>query len=301
MSVVESDLFQLQKTSHYWIARFTAMAGPCEVFIDHPIKEVAANVARLCALEATRVEKKFSRYRSDNIIHQINTANGKRITLDKETALLIDYAHTCFQISDGLFDITSGILRKAWNFSSQKRTPSIKEVEDLLAFVGWDKAHWHPPYLTLQAGMEIDLGGLGKEYAVDRCAGLIRPLGIPNVLINFGGDLYALDGMHNGEPWRCAIEDPSENGKSTNRYIELVQGAVATSGNTKRYIEHNGKRYGHILNPKTGWPIENAPRSVTVLANTCIEAGVLSSLAMLQGADAETFLSEEGVTFHLIH
>ncbi|MDH5693642.1 MAG: FAD:protein FMN transferase, partial [Gammaproteobacteria bacterium] len=77
--------------------------------------------------------------------------------------------------------------------------------------------------------------------------------------------------------------------------------AVATSGNTKRYIEHNGKRYGHILNPKTGWPIENAPRSVTVLANTCIEAGVLSSLAMLQGADAETFLSEEGVTFHLIH
>ncbi len=164
--------------------------------------------------------------------------------------------------------------------------------------VGWDKVRWRAPELTLLPGMEIDLGGIGKEYAVDRAAALVRPLST-RCLLNFGGDLLALGPQAGGAPWRVGIESVIA-ARTPARHIELGNGALATSGDARRYLLKDGKRYGHILDPTTGWPVVGAPRSVTVAAATCTEAGMLATLALLQGADAEQFLAAQGAQFWLL-
>jgi len=145
--------------------------------------------------------------------------------------------------------------------------------------------------------MQIDLGGIGKEYAVDRIAGLLRNQYKPGILINLGGDI-AITGMRQDrQQWYIGIEDPDRNQKVSS-LLKMRRGAIATSGDSKRYILHRGKRYGHILNPKTGWPVEDSPRSVTVGANTCTDAGIIATLAMLQGQNAEEFLQQQGLRFY---
>lgn len=281
-----------QTDAGLWRGRFAAMACPCEILVDTDDAKQAREWIALAHAEALRIEHAFSRYRSDNVIHQINSAQGQTITVDAELAALLTYADLCFQLSQGLFDISSGVLRRAWCFDGSDRLPEPAQINALLPFVGWDKVEWQSPHLQLPAGMEIDLGGLGKEYAVDRVitlAGNTAP-----VLVNFGGDLAANQPQRNGKPWIVAIENP-EIQQASALQLHLKQGAITTSGDSRRFLLRDGIRYSHILNPKTGWPVEKAPRSVTVLANTCLEAGLLSTLAMLQGQGAESFLAAEQI------
>jgi thiamine biosynthesis lipoprotein len=149
--------------------------------------------------------------------------------------------------------------------------------------------------LALEPGMEIDLGGIGKEYAVDRAAAIAAAL-FPRCLINFGGDLRACGTGVDRGGWTVGIDGLCAETVPARR-IRLVTGGIATSGDAARFLIHNGKRYGHILDPRTGWPVDDAPRSVTVVAPTCMEAGMLSTLAMLHGAEAEAFLGEQGVRY----
>jgi thiamine biosynthesis lipoprotein len=143
--------------------------------------------------------------------------------------------------------------------------------------------------------MQIDLGGIGKEYAVDRCVEALRAAIDIAGLVNFGGDL-AVTGPPRGRPtWRVAVEGPKP--AAPDRMIDLRHGAIATSGDARRFLEKDGMRYSHILDPATGWPIAEAPQSVTVAADTCTQAGMLSTLAMLRGKDAEAFLDRQGVRY----
>lgn len=168
-------------------AQFKAMASPCEALIDTRVAEVAQRAALAVSNEAFRIEQKFSRYRADNLVHAINTANGAAVEVDGETADLLDYAAHCYQLSGGLFDITSGALRRAWRFDGSDRLPAPGVVEEALKYVGWHKVSWQRPRLRLAPGMEIDFGGIGKEYAVDRAATLgAAASGVP-ILVNFGG------------------------------------------------------------------------------------------------------------------
>jgi thiamine biosynthesis lipoprotein len=147
--------------------------------------------------------------------------------------------------------------------------------------------------------MEIDFGGIGKEYAVDRAASLVAARTERSVLVNFGGDLVASGPRRGARPWGVGIDDPDRTGDGVLHRVELTRGGLATSGDARRFIRHEGKRLGHILDPTTGWPVEGAPRSVTVVAATCLEAGTLSTLAYLQGAGAEAFLREQAVEFRI--
>jgi thiamine biosynthesis lipoprotein len=271
------------------------MASPCEVHVAAGERELAERILALAAGEAARIEAKFSRYRRGNVVHAINTAQGRTVRVDDETARLLDYAAQLYDLSDGKFDVTSGVLRRAWRFDGSDRVPSREAVEALLPIVGWDKVHWSAPDITLPDGMEIDLGGIGKEYAVDRAAALVRPLS-SQCLLNFGGDLRALGPHTDGKPWRVGVESLADSATAA-RHIELTVGALATSGDARRYLSKDGVRYGHILDPTTGWPVAGAPRSVTVAAATCTQAGMLATLALLQGPDAETFLEAQGVQF----
>ncbi len=272
---------------------FFAMGSTCAVIVSGDDPDQAALISRLVNDEAQRVEAKFTRYRP-SVVTSINQSSGTRVELDAETADLIDYAHRCYLMSDGLFDITSGALRRAWRFDGKGLMPSAHQVSEALQSVGWGRVAWERPFLTLEAGMEIDLGGIGKEYAVDRAMGLAMKQGPASVLINFGGDLRVSGARADGEPWRVAIEDVDAAGKSA-ALLALSQGALATSGDAHRYLIHEGRRFGHVLDPRTGWPIPDAPRSVTVLADSCSEAGLLAKLALLQGANAEAFLRAEQV------
>ena len=290
----------LTRVEDYFVGRFQAMAGPCEVLVDTDDRSRANIAFRIAEREAQRIEGKFSRYRADNIIHRINRSEGRPVPVDEETALLLGYAAACHQMSDGLFDITSGVLRRVWTFDGSDRVPSEPAVREVLKHVGWHRVVWEDSTLTMPAGMEIDLGGIGKEYAVDRAAGLIAPE-IPDAyLVNFGGDLYASGLRRDDRPWRVGIDDPERPGQAALYRIDLPRGGLATSGDARRFVLWRGRRLGHILNPKTGWPVENAPRSVTVLARTCVEAGTLSTLAYLQGPRASEFLKEQGVEFRIV-
>jgi thiamine biosynthesis lipoprotein len=169
-------------------------------------------------------------------------------------------------------------------------------VAGLLALVGWNKVRWQTPTLTLAPGMQIDFGGIGKEYAVDRAARIAADRSIASCLVNFGGDLAVTRPRRDGEPWKVGVEATRHEGQAA-RLILLRQGGLATSGDTKRYVVHGGKRYGHILDARTGWPVTGAPHSVTVAADTCTEAGMLATLSMLQGERAEEFLRELDVKY----
>jgi FAD:protein FMN transferase len=144
--------------------------------------------------------------------------------------------------------------------------------------------------------MEIDLGGIGKEYAVDRALHLLKQQTDLPILINFGGDLAVSGAQKNLKPWQVGIETPDQNAQA-HHILEISAGALATSGDAKRFLLHQGKRYGHILNPKTGYPVENAPRSISVAGSTCVQAGTLSTLALLQGENAESFLQEQNAIY----
>lgn len=284
----------LEQHDAFCRGRFRVMASPCEVLLDDLSLSTAAPLLELVATEAWRIEAKFSRYRDDNLIHAINTSNGQAITVDNETADLLDFADQVHQLSEGRFDITSGVLRRVWRFDGSDQVPTAAQVQELLTLVGWQKVSWQRPVLRLRPGMEIDLGGLGKEYAVDRAFTLARARTEAALLVNFGGDLRAHGPRANGEAWRVGIERPETEAEALEQ-LPLVDGALTTSGDARRFLQKDGVRYGHILDPHNGWPVPGGPRSVTVLGPSCIEAGILSTLALLNGAEAEHFLRAQDV------
>jgi FAD:protein FMN transferase len=277
---------------------FTAMASPCELLLPSTDAAAALQLGALAAQEAWRVERKFSRYRNDSVTAWIHEHRGTRIEVDEETALLIDFAGQSFDLSDGLFDITSGVLRCAWKFDGSDRIPEPVAIERLLPLVGFGKLQWQSPRLLLPAGMELDFGGIGKEYAVDRAYDLLAERRSTPFLVNFGGDLRTNRAPPHG-PWQVGIERPDTD-RAPTMVLDLERGALATSGDSRRYLLKDGIRYGHILDPRTGWPVPGSPRSVTVAASSCTEAGLLSTLALLHGAQAQEFLEEQGVRYWLL-
>jgi len=285
---------KLERGRDGWRGTFHAMASPCEILVDHDGSRLARELLEMASREAWRIERKFSRYRNDNVVHAIHASRGEPFETDEETARLLDFADQCYRLSDGLFDITSGVLRRAWKFDGSDRIPADEQVEACLPFVGWEKVTWKAPLLVLPDGMEIDFGGIGKEYAVDRVLSLLSERTDAPLLVNFGGDLHVSGPRRGDFPWRVGIEALS-GGDRAEKEIDLRRGALATSGDARRFLLKDGVRYSHVLDPRTGWPVRDAPRSVTALAGSCTEAGLLTTMALLHGAGAEAFLEAEGV------
>jgi thiamine biosynthesis lipoprotein len=296
--MLDEALIVEARGEHLLAVKFAAMASPCEVLLPSMSRPAALAIGMVAAREAWRVEKKYSRYRDDSVTAWIHDNRGTTIEVDQETASLLDFASHCFDLSGGLFDITSGVLRRAWTFDGSDRIPEAAAIEPLLRLVGFGKLQWQSPYLLLPAGMELDFGGIGKEYAVDRAYDLLAARDGTPFLVNFGGDLRANRAPSHG-PWQIGIERPDTERDAT-MLLDLEHGALATSGDSRRYLLKNGVRYGHVLNPCTGWPVSRSPRSVTVAASSCTEAGLLATMALLQGDRAQAFLDEQGVRYWLL-
>lgn len=295
---------QLAKNKDSYGITFNAMASPCEVIIQSSDKQLSAELGNIIATEVWRIEDKFSRYNQHSACGVINNNAGHSVSIDEETYLLLNFAEQCYQLSDGLFDISSGVLRKTWSFQGNEGNndnfPSEVQVKQNLTHVGWRKIKFDQKKITLVKGMEIDFGGIGKEYAVDRAIILAKQLTNSPVLVNLGGDLAVTCARLHNKPWQVAIEHPdtkSDHNKLADMIVSLKSGALATSGDARRFLIKDGKRYSHILNAKTGWPIKEAPRSITVVAPQCIQAGILATLALLQGSHAEQFLVDQDIKF----
>ncbi len=287
-----------------FLLAFNAMASPCEVLIDSEDSALALRVGYTVANEAWRIEDKYSRYNIDSICSVINTQAGQVTPIDEETYLLLQFAQQCFELSQGLFDVTSGVLRKAWHFDGSDNIPTQAEINQLLPFIGFDKVLFDRQTIQMKAHMEIDLGGIGKEYAVDKAMLLATQITTAPLLINFGGDLAVNGPRQQHQPWVVGVEHPSFQVADTQAcqpiIVKISHGAIATSGDAKRFLQAGKKRYGHVLNVKTGWPVERSPRSVTIAAPQCTQAGLLATLALLQGEHAETYLTQAGIKHWLI-
>ena len=166
-------MFELAQRDSAWVARFHAMASPCEVHFRLRDKSEASQLASLAVSEVQRLESKYSRYRDGNIVHAINNADGESIDIDDETVRLLRFAAECHAISDGLFDVTSGVLRRAWSFNGQVAEPDTNLIASLLKLVGWSQVELTDSTICMLPDMEIDLGGIVKEYAADKVAQVI--------------------------------------------------------------------------------------------------------------------------------
>jgi thiamine biosynthesis lipoprotein len=275
---------------HAW----KAMGSPCELQLFAGPDE-SRTAAEAAMLEVERLEQLYSRYRQDSLLSEINRTaqTGGSIKVDAETGLLLDYADTCFRQSGGLFDVCSGILRRGWDFKTGM-IPTKEELGQLLPFVGWDKIKWRSPMLRFPIpGMELDLGGVVKEYAVDRVAALLVERGIGSGIVNLGGDLRVLGPRPGGEPWRVGIRHHRIH-EGIASLVEMRRGALATSGDYERCIVIDGVHYGHILNPKTGWPVRELA-AVSVIADLCLVAGSAATIAMLEDARGLQWLNQLGL------
>ena len=269
---------------------FDAMASRCEIRLAAPDARTAELLSRQAVAEVRRIEEKYSRYRPDSIVSRVNAAAGREaVVCDKETLALMSYAAALHGASGGLFDITSGVLRKAWDFR-RPGVPEARVLEPLLALVGWEKVACEGEEVYLrQAGMEIDFGGFGKEYAADRAAALLIEAGVRHGYVNLGGDMRFIGPRLDGRPWSIGIQDPRDP-DAVVASIPISQGALATSGDYERYFELDGVRYCHILDPRTGMPVRHW-RSVSVMAPMAIAAGSCSTIAMLKQQGGLDFLN----------
>ena len=277
------------------------MGGPARLVVNskHGQKLDLENIAKQVRTRLEALEARYSRYRAESIVSVINQRAGSGIftEVDPETQALLDLAGRLWDASEGLFDITSGPLRQAWDFRVGGGADPA-QIELALPLVGWEQIEWQGSSIHLPTpGVEIDLGGLAKEYAADSAISLMRNLKVTSAMIELAGDVATI-GDSNNTPWRVGIQDPQDTGSMC--AVQLSNAAIATSGNYARRIDFEGKQYGHLLNPKTGWPVEG-PTSVSVLDNHCLTAGAVATVACLHSEkDARAWLEHAALPWLMV-
>jgi thiamine biosynthesis lipoprotein len=293
--------------SEKFTRRFRAMGSPCEVRLRGGDEKFHIAVYSQILAELNRLEKRYSRFLPDSITTQINSlaGSGKSLIVDEETLSLFRYADTCHQQSQGLFDITSGSLRHLWNYQDlddKQILPDASAINLALGKIGWGKVCWENGAVVLPIpGMEIDFGGIVKEYAADCLAGIAEKNGVVSGMVELGGDIriFGMDSlpgnMPHYSPWRIGIRDPF-NATKMCAVVQMQHGALATSGDYERYTMIGGKRYSHILNPLTGWPVESSS-SVSVIADQCVLAGTAASIGLLFGKGGADWLEALGLPY----
>lgn len=270
----------MQRVDH----SFKAMGGPARFRMEVDDVGLADIAVTAAVAEVERLERKYSRYLDDSLTSRINRAAGtdEVIPVDAETAGLLHYATTVWRESGGLFDLTSGVLRRAWDFRSG-RLPEQSEIDAILPLVGWDKVRWDEQGVSLPLkDMELDFGGCVKEYAADSAAAQLQRHGVQCALVDLAGDMAAAGAPLHGPGWPIGIRHPRARDSAAATVI-LPQGGLASSGDYERCMEIDGVRYGHILNPTTGWPVGGLV-AVSVLAEQCLVAGSAATVGMLKPA-----------------
>ena len=265
---------------------FRAMSTICRVSFECVDSKLAQDFQQEAMDWAADFEARYSRFIPDSLISRINQAAGKEwVEVDPETDALFNLCQEMIFFTRGVFDPTALPLLRLWNWKAKPPVvPDAAAIENALALVGWRKLQRRPGAIHLpKEGMGLDLGGIGKEYAVDRVLTTATQRKLQNVLVDFGQDVRVVGRPPGKDAWHIGLQDPINLNRCWTG-VAVVDRAVATSGDTIRFFEHNGRRFGHILDPRTGYPVENGTLSVSVIAQHCTFAGILSTAAFILGA-----------------
>jgi FAD:protein FMN transferase len=246
--------------------------------------------------EFTRLERLMSTWIPDSDVQRVNHAAGVQpVPVSVEVREVLEASRQISDWTAGKFDVTFGVLSGLWRFDHDQDNviPDLREVRRRLPLIDYraiqiDKAAG-TAFLPRQ-GMSLHLGGIGKGYAIDRGARILRRRGFRDFMIQSGGDIYVA-GMKDGRPWRLGIQDPRGAANHIFAGLDLSEGTFSTSGDYERFFIKNGRRYHHILDPATGEPARGS-RSVTIVANTAVLADGLSTGVFILGPKAGMALIE---------
>ena len=220
-------------------------------------------------------EARYSRFIPDSLISRINAAAGKEwVEVDAETDALFNLCQEMVFFTHGVFDLTSLPLIRLWNWKTRPPViPADSAIREAQELVGWGKVQRRPRAIFLpREGMCLDLGGIGKEYAVDRVLTMALQRGINNVMVDFGQDVRVHGEAPERGAWHIGLQDPKDLSRCWTG-VAVNNHAVATSGDGVRHFFHEGRRYGHILDTRTGYPVNNGALSVTVSRRTARSPG----------------------------
>ena len=267
--------------------RFRALGTECLIKFRMDDERRALEFAADALGWLGRFEAKYSRFLPDSLISKINAAAGKSwVPLDEEASRILDIADEIFERTEGILDATMLPLLRIWNWKAvHECLPDKAMIEKAMALTGWKRVERRPGAVFLpDAGMGLDLGGFGKELAVDAIVEIARQFGIRDLLVDLGRDVFAMGGNGAHSFWHVGIEDGMRPGSCWGG-LAVSNRAVSASGNYARQFTHQGVRYGHILDPRTGWPVRNEMHAVVVVAPTSLEAGLCSTATFVLGSE----------------
>ncbi|MEW6129934.1 MAG: FAD:protein FMN transferase [Acidobacteriota bacterium] len=264
-----------------------------------------AEAAEAAFEEIERLDHQLSNYSETSELTYINrNAAHREITCEKELFDLLQYALDYSRATDGAFDITVGPLMKAWGFfKGQGRVPDAKALQAVMANVGYEHVKLHSAKRAIRfdrEGIELDLGGIAKGYAVDKAAEILRASGVQSALITAGSSsIYAIGTPPNQTSWKIAVNDPTSRARQVTT-LELKDQSISTSGCHEKSFEIGEKTYCHIMNPRTGYPVDGI-LSATIITPRGVDAEVFSKVVMVSGIDkARAFFKDRKETRALI-
>ena len=264
--------------------RFRVMGGwgLVRFVADCSIAE-AETIARRAIDEAERIERKYSRFLPGSVVSRINRDAGRTpVAVDQETVGLTAKSLDLAERTEGAFSPAVGALRRVWNFRAG-RVPASEEVAALVPLLDWRLVSLrHGTVFLRRDGMEMDFGGVGKEYAADRVAARLEDLGVESAVVNLAGDLRTVGSRGDGRPWKIGVQDPRHLDRCRFAIRTMGEAGVASSGDYERFFMADGVRYHHLFDARTGWPARGVA-SVTTIAPTAFEAGLASTAAFLLG------------------
>jgi FAD:protein FMN transferase len=252
--------------------------------------------------EILRLERLMSTWRDDSELSELNRRAGERVKVSPDTFAVLEKSKWAGEISDGTFDVTYASMGPLWKFGDaaqeDPKPPSAAEVARGISRIDWKKLELDPKtrLAGIGRGQQLDVGGIAKGYAVDRAADVLRKAGLTSFLVQAGGDLYGAGKKPDGSRWVSGIRDPRGPADRFFATIELEDRAFSTAGDYARSYLHAGKRYHHIIDPRTGYPA-TASRSVTIWAPDALTADVVDDAVFILGKERGLELVEslEGV------
>ncbi|MEO6995476.1 MAG: FAD:protein FMN transferase [Lacunisphaera sp.] len=268
---------------------FRALGTDCIIRYLAPTNQAAE-----CYEQASRgwvemFEARYSRFRPQTIVSRINQSAGVAwVEVDAEMEQMLDLCGTLHHLTEGILDVTTGPLLRLWDYQQPAVSlPTAAQVAEARKLVGWGKVQREAGRIFLpNAGMALDFGGWGKEWAVDAVAQLAAKFGIQTVLVDFGHDVRCIGAPPSRPAWHVGLEDPAQPGSIRGSVALFAGKGIASSGDYLRGFTRNGRRYGHIVDPRTGEPVAHDCRQVTVIADSCFQAGILSTTGFVLGPTA---------------
>ncbi len=284
---------------------FHALGTTCKLLFAAPSYAEAAAFKQEAADWVANFESIFSRFKPESLVSRINAAGTDWVELPPEAESLFALCDWFYWATHGIFDPSMLPVITLWDYHTPTPTvPTDEAIAAALTHCGWQRVEHRKGRIRLtEPGMGIDVGGIGKEYAVDRVFEMGRARGLRHLMVDFGHDLRICGEPPEGGPWRVGLENPVKPGRCWGG-VAVTDHAVTTSGDYARGFQTpDGRVMGHILDPRTGRPVANGCRSVSVIAPTCTEAGIFATAAFILGHEAGLALLDghygtEGCIWH---